>query len=576
MKKRCLHIGSMGKGFRARVYILASVFWCVLALAPGLTHAQVIGPADAGRIEQRIEPLETRPTLAAPKAPISVMPSERAPEGSAKIAFVLRGVRFENLHAFSDHEVRDLYAPYLDKEITLDVVWMIAGRLTERYQAAGYFLSRAYVPQQEIEDGFVRIRVVEGYVDEIGLDDKLKGNALVVEWLDRLREEKPLKVSSLESMLLRLNDLPGVEVRSVLEQPAGDAPEGAVKLNMVSLHEKDVARISFDNFGSRYLGPYEFTGQYSTSLIENQRTSVSLLGAKQLEELRYGSIRHEMPVMFGGMVDVSAGRTITQPGYTLKRQGIESVSDSFGVGFAYQWIRQRDENFNTRIAFDSRDTSSDIFDGLLEITRDHVRAFRASADYQVSDGWNGYNSMTATLSQGTSLFGASEAGSRNLSRAEARPDFTKLELGYTRLQQITSQWGALGSVNGQIASGPLYSSEEFGYGGQAFGRAYDSSEITGDHGIAASLEIRYNGLPSWVGISFAPYGFYDIGSIWNDDAGQEQQASGSSTGLGMRVASELGITANLGMALPLTRAVAAPLDGNGKNPRYVLQLSYDF
>jgi hemolysin activation/secretion protein len=218
----------------------------------------------------------------------------------------------------------------------------------------------------------------------------------------------------------------------------------------------------------------------------------------------------------------------------------------------YQWIRQRQENLALKIMLDSRDVASDILNSPL--TRDHIRALRATATYDTSDDWLGYNMANMTISQGIDGFGASKESDLNLSRAGAAPSFTKMELTYQRQQGITKDWSLLAATSGQLASGTLYSSEQFGYGGQAFGRAYDASEITGDEGIDGSLELRYDGLGDWQPISLQPYGFYDIGTVWTDGADQ----SGSSAGFGLRFATQWHLTGNLGLAFPLTRGVATP------------------
>ena len=62
----------------------------------------------------------------------------------------------------------------------------------------------------------------------------------------------------------------------------------------------------------------------------------------------------------------------------------------------------------------------------------------------------------------------------------------------------------MAALSGQWASGPLYSSEEFGYGGKNFGRAYDQSELTGDHGVAASVEVDYAGWSAGRPMAFTP------------------------------------------------------------------------
>ena len=51
------------------------------------------------------------------------------------------------------------------------------------------------------------------------------------------------------------------------------------------------------------------------------------------------------------------------------------------------------------------------------------------------------------------------------------------------------------SVRGQYSAVPLLSSEEFSFGGNVSGRGYDPSEISGDQGVAATIELRYSGLP---------------------------------------------------------------------------------
>jgi hemolysin activation/secretion protein len=199
-------------------------------------------------------------------------------------------------------------------------------------------------------------------------------------------------------------------------------------------------------------------------------------------------------------------------------------------------------------------------------------------DYQKSDHFRNLNSFNIKLSKGLDLLDASQKGDPDISRSEAKPEFDKIELSLSRLQFIKDNWSALVAFDSQLATGPLYSSEEFGFGGSAFGRAYDASEIVGDSGMAGSVELRYDGLRDKTRLNLVPYTFYDIGKIWNyDDSGQVKQASGSSAGLGLRFNSELGVYGNAGMAWPLTRNIETPIYGQDKTgPRIILEISKDF
>jgi len=115
-----------------------------------------------------------------------------------------------------------------------------------------------------------------------------------------------------------------------------------------------------------------------------------------------------------------------------------------------------------------------------------------------------------------------------------------------------------GEIRGQLTADPMLSSEEFGYGGWALGRAYDPSEISGDRGLGLVLELRTRQMDIAPRSLIQPYLFYDIGKVWNIDPGAKNVISGASAGAGFRY--EYNNTWNFeGMAAaPLTLAPTNP------------------
>jgi hemolysin activation/secretion protein len=549
----------------------------MLSATTGVQAASLPGPADAGRIDQREGLQAPERNLLLPAQPMQSLPAPNAPKGSKQMTVTLNDVTVTGMTVFRNADIKDIYEPYLGHEIPLDTVWKIAEQLTARYRNAGYFLSRAIVPQQEIKNGILILRVAEGYVGEIKFDDPLAQNWIVKQWLDKLRSYRPLKADQIESVLLHLNDLPGVTLHAVMEpMETVESTEGSVRLILERKAAPLVSgSVGFDNYGSRFLGPYEAQAQAQVVYWPTQKTTVALLSSLPWDEMKYGSLKHEMPVFAGGTLELFGSYTTAAPGYTLKPEEIRSYSTTLGTALDYSIIRQRQENLTGRISLELHDTDTDILG--TPLTKDDIRAVRFNLNYQKADSWAGQNMVDATLSQGLPFLGASRPGQLDLSRAGANPDFTKFNLGASRLQNIVDAWDMYAATSGQLASGPLYSSEQFGYGGQAFGRAYDDSEITGDEGIAASVELRYSGFGPWYGVQPIPYQFYDTGAVWS--GGQNPTTSysaGSSAGAGFRVLSEFGVSGNFGWAFPLTRRIDNPLSGNGKNPRYFLQMSYGF
>ncbi len=537
------------------------------------TYAQTVpGPADIGRIETLDQNTLPKRTTTPFQIPESTSVTE-IPEGAGKIHFTLEQLHIEEASVFSKKDMAEYYQQYLGKKISLSTVYEITNNITRHYRDAGYFLSRAYIPAQQVSQGHINIQVVEGYVGEIDIDETLETNHIVQRVTKNLKQHKPISAQQLESALLRLNDLAGINVFGTL-QSSDNNEHGAVKLILSTKEQDGRGIVSVDNYGSRFLGPVQARIAYEDAFIPFQKTTLSASTSLPTDELAYAAFNHEIPLYPEVALTFSGGYVSSEPGSTLKSSDINSDSVELAVGATYTPIRQRTENLALSLTLDGRNSNSDIA-GNTALTRDRVRAARLSIAYDTADNWYGSNDLRLTLSQGIGLFGASEDNDLNLSRAQADAEFTTFAWDYVRQQYITDSFMVVGQLSGQIASAPLFSSEEFGYGGQRFGRAYDPSEIIGDHGVAGGLELRYLGLDNWQNVQFTPYGYYDIGRVWNKDTGGRNM-SASSAGIGMQAIHESNLYGNIGLAFPLTKEVSTPISGHNKNPRFLAQLGYQF
>ncbi len=535
---------------------------------------RVPGQADPSRIE-RIMPI-TQDELAKKPPPSVTAPTHKLdiPEGAEKKHFVLKKLILEGATAFPTEELSAPYADRIGQAVTLAEIYGMAEAITTRYKDSGYFMSRAIVGERSTKNGIAHIEIIEGYVKEVILSDESQDNYVLRAYVDRIQREKPLTSATLESNLLRLNDLPGQSFRAVLSA-LPEAGRGASSLTLIPQETSINASVGFDNSGSKFLGPHETNATLGGSVIPLNQTTFYGLTSVDANQLNYGSIHNYFTALPDTILNIDAGVTRAHPVHTLEPLDIDSLTISVGAGVRYQWIRQRHENLGTFMNFDARDVTSDVLG--TPLTREQVRAIRFGVSYDRTDDWLGSNIANFKISQGLDVLGASQPGELNLSRGEATPDFTKAEISLARLQEITTDWSALIKFSGQLASGPLYSSEEFGYGGENFGRAFDSSELVGDHGYAGGLEVRYGGIRSLKPVNFEPYAFYDFGEVFNDDFSQVKSDSASSVGLGLRFATEWGQSGNIGLAVPINHSVLAPLYGNDRYfPRFMMQFNQKF
>ena len=77
----------------------------------------------------------------------------------------------------------------------------IANRITARYRNDGYILSQAVVPRQDLRDGTLHIRVVEGFVNRVTVEGDGKdadSRGLVERYGQKITQDRPLKMKTLE------------------------------------------------------------------------------------------------------------------------------------------------------------------------------------------------------------------------------------------------------------------------------------------------------------------------------------------------------------------------------------------
>ena len=192
---------------------------------------------------------------------------------------------------------------------------------------------------------------------------------------------------------------------------------------------------------------------------------------------------------------------------------------------------------------------------------------RFGASWDRADGARGITSIDLEVSRGLDALGARMEGTPEspLSRAGGRADFTKANLYLARLQSLGSSWGgswsALAAVSAQHAFNTLLAPELFAFGGEAFGRGYDPSELAGDSGEAFKFELRFAGYAPAAGVDgYSIYSFYDVGRVRRREPVNEAATEhASAAGIGLRLSARRwqGLVE---YAIPLDHDVAA--EGN--------------
>jgi len=135
-----------------------SALACACSAVAYVASAVAQVPPDAGRIQEQLRVPEPPRKPAAPQ--IRIQP----PKGEAKAEtppFFVATFRVRGATVFSEEALlRVLGTP--NGAMTLQEVQALVERVTELYRQHGYIVARALIPPQDVRDGIVEVRVVEG------------------------------------------------------------------------------------------------------------------------------------------------------------------------------------------------------------------------------------------------------------------------------------------------------------------------------------------------------------------------------------------------------------------------------
>jgi hemolysin activation/secretion protein len=151
---------------------------CVLSCfaLPDCVHAAdtslSTGEALIQQEQQRQESL--RREREATDAPFTVIPrgqlTPNAPPADSGPCFDIQTIAVEGVEAFSASRIAEIYSPFLNRCLAANDINGLIRSLTNLYLDAGYITSRAYLPNQNLTQGHLRLVVVEGFVESVAIE----------------------------------------------------------------------------------------------------------------------------------------------------------------------------------------------------------------------------------------------------------------------------------------------------------------------------------------------------------------------------------------------------------------------
>jgi len=568
-----------GQWRRSAVNIAATA--CVLMMsmtASGPGNAQQTTPQpqrDPRQTEKSFEAFEAEQRRA--KRATIRLPSAAKPEApvDTKPLFKLTGVSVTGAHAVSGDAIAGVYRSYIGKTVSQADLATIAGKVSDLYRDVGYHLSRAIIPPQDIKGGRIRIRVIEGKIAEIVLKGERAELFGIRPMLDPVTAEHPSQLKTLERQLLLVNNRPGVRVADTALEEIGQTT-GRFRLILHLETWRIFTALALDNRGTPSVGPLQayWSSMLNSSLVVGDALGLNLSTIPDAtRELGFSRLFYDMPIgIDGARLGANASYSELWPSGEKGLLNTRTRIETYELKGSIVPLQSRKSSLLLTAAASMSNNSES--NSLGANYRDQIRTVSLTADYQLQDDLAGWNYLSLTLRQGVNVLGASDSGDALLSRSDGTGNFSKLEFSYTRYQKLSDIWSLKLSAAGQVASTAMLASQEFYLGGIAFGRGYDGGELSGDNGIAGSLELRFDQtLDHDFFKGYQLYSFFDKGAVWNFRDGKDDVFSLSSAGAGIRLYLASELQAGVEIAVPLDFRSPANED---RNPRVFFFLSKSF
>ncbi|HEY9099388.1 MAG TPA: ShlB/FhaC/HecB family hemolysin secretion/activation protein [Thiobacillus sp.] len=544
------------------------------ALFSGLLDAATPIPQnfEPGQIERQIG---GQPDFSAVKPTPVISDVAKVPDTLTGETFVLAGVLVEGATVYSNVEFLAFYQALLGKKVTVGEVRKVADDITRHYKTHGYFLSSAFLPAQSIEYGVVRIRVVEGHIDRWQIKDSGgRVDPLVQGILRPVLAQKPLQKSKLEHAFRTLSALPGLSLRPDVRPIPGQL--GAYALTLEAKQKSFDGSVSFDNRGSEYIGPFQGVATIRAYDLMGHHESyqLSVATAAPTSELHYVDLGTDWILGPSGLrLQGNVSHTVSKPGGSLRFQQARVVNERQQIGLAYPLWQSAVES-HWLSAFLGHYHSQTELSGAKRL-EDRLTSLNISYRRNWQQRSSTAQTVGVSIGQGLKLE-SSKVVDTQATSGVGRVDYTKLSVNYGLNHKLTESLFITALVDAQYAATELPTSERYSLGGAQFGRAYDPSEISGDHGLAVRLELSgpsFGQANSW---RLAPYGYYDAGAVWQIKPAANTHARNSlaSLGLGIR-AGYSGFDTFVEVSKPLTRSVSSQ-GRDGKDARIFAGGSYSF
>jgi len=479
----------------------------------------------------------------------------------------VRKFTFEGNTVFDDNELSKLTKRYEERIVSAEEIQTVKELITQHYVLNGYINSGATIPDQQVQDGIVTLRVIEGVISKIKVTGiKRLKESYIIDRLENITQSNraPLNVNRLQDALKLLKQ------DVLIENISGDLSPGlelGQAVLVVAVKEANRYHLTLGSNNHKPPSVGSYVGTLKGELLNTNgwgdifRAEGGLTKGLNEVTLSYQLPLNSKDTILSFDYEETQSEIISEP---FNQLDINGKSESYGVSIKHPVYKRLTSEFDLILEFEQRESDTTLLGVPFSFSAGVVEGKSKVSVIRFSQQWV-YRSLRQVIGAYSSFGIGVDVGDVTI-HEDKDPDKWPDGQFYSWVGQF--QWlrefkflesQLLASMSIQLANEPLLALERFSIGGSSTVRGYRENQLTSDNGLVTSIEWRIpvmqyitgpENVPKYGDLRFIP--FFDFGKAWNSGSFEDPAPNSIySLGLGLRWDFRKRIHARLYWGIPL-------------------------
>jgi len=454
------------------------------------------------------------------------------------VSVFVTSIELTGATVYSDAVLDETFAPYLDREVTMDELQDLRLALSRKYLDDGYINSGVTIPDQQIESGHIRLQAIEGTLAgiEIQGDPKLRDRYIRGRLARRI--EEPLNIQEVKAALQNLQRDRNVNWIDATLVPGDELGSGVLRLKIDEPRRFEVG-LSADNHHTASTGAERARLSLKSSNLTGFGEVFRMSGALTEGSEEY-TVSFDMPISrfdtkFQTYYSTSDSDIIEK---AFKDLDIESQSDTLGITITQPFIDTLAHTVSATIGFEDKSSETTLLGEKFSFSPGAQRGEANTAVVLLGADWVNRGESHVAALRGTWRHGIDALDATifdpqtpleelsNPTGADGEFDafvvqglYIKRLNSFSFMADLNDRAQLIVRGTGQFALDPLMSLEKLAIGGANTVRGYPENLLVRDNGVAATVELQfpiggYTSAPGLRNLVFAQ--FIDFGSSWDE------------------------------------------------------------